>query len=517
MILSIIVIAVLGVVAFFHYTQGLFNSTVSLVAAAVATFVAFGFHESLLRTIGPDLLGAYGDAVALTALFAVTYALLRAFLDSFLPSNVRYPVVFDKAGAAVAGLIVGFFASGIVATMAQMLPFGGAMLMHEPYEMADYEFPADRRLAGSLYRVKRDDPSDIPMTTVVADRIGGPDAVTTRTSLWLPVDQWLAGLVGRVSNDMGGSLSGTSDFGRIYPEGGGGFVDALYGRRVGIESAAKRYAVNFGERVDVRLGDRGGLFAMTFGENSQFGDDIPTAAGDDWFRERKIEPTYRPAADVTPIVVRLMFGEDAGTDGLVRFGPANARLAIGGKQMFPIGTLDSSRILVLASPDDRLLASTGVDLVYEVPTNLLDGQSMPDGAFLEFKELARLPLGGQRIYQYVTQDGRTQVLRKETTKRRLDDALTGVDGGDDLGRGTEAFDMLRMGLTMDPADPAEAELAAQEGRDPEATAGAAASDADAGSSNTPAEEPLDEEGGGNPMDVLRGEAAERNRAIEGDE
>ena len=124
-------------------------------------------------------------------------------------------------------------------------------------------------------------------------------------------------------------------------------------------------------------------------------------------------------------------------------------------------------MLVLTAVDDRLLAESGVDLVYEVPTSLIAGSEMPAGAFLEFKELARLPLGGERIYQYVTADARTQVLRKETTKRRLDDALTGTEGGDNLGRATTAFDDLRATLPTEPADPAEAEAAFLEGRNPE--------------------------------------------------
>ena len=139
MILSIITLVVLAGVAFFHYTQGLFNATVSAISTAIAAVIAFGFNESLNRWFGTDFLGSYGDAACLVALFAFFYADLRGFLDNFLPSNVRYPVAFDKVGAAVMGLVAGFFASGIIAIAAQMLPFGATAVSHAAYEVEDAE------------------------------------------------------------------------------------------------------------------------------------------------------------------------------------------------------------------------------------------------------------------------------------------------------------------------------------------------------------------------------------------
>src|SRR5688572_22106459 len=46
MILSIIIIAVVAGVAYFHYAQGLFGATISATIAIIAAALAIGYHEN---------------------------------------------------------------------------------------------------------------------------------------------------------------------------------------------------------------------------------------------------------------------------------------------------------------------------------------------------------------------------------------------------------------------------------------------------------------------------------------
>jgi hypothetical protein len=389
--------------------------------------------------------------VVTALLFALTYAILRAVLDNFLPSNVRYPVALDKGGAAVMGIVAGVLASGTLGVIAQQLPFGASAVGYSPYELEDSELNANRRLAPTFYKTERGGSTVIETKNVMAvDQIGIEDE---REGLWLPVDQWVLGLVDQVSGS-GGSLEGPADFAAVYPGGAAGYVDALYGRRIGRQLSAQNVAVVNEERQDVKLADNGGLFQFNTDEGTQFGGGILQVAGEDWQDVRgRVDETYRVPNGKRGLVLRLRFGDDAG-DGYTRFGTGNVRLVAGGEQYFPIGTLEGARVLARHSPDDRLLARTGVDLVFEVDPDVLTGDPtrMTEGAFVEFKETARLPLGERRVFAWVTETARSDVLRKETAARRIAVAL----GGDDRDR--SAFEALREAL---PAQAESAEAAEQ--------------------------------------------------------
>src|SRR5690606_5385390 len=101
----------------------------------------------------------------------------------------------------------------------------------------------------------------------------------------------------------------------------------------------------------------------------------------------------------------------------IRFSPGTARLVAGGRQYFPIATLESGTVAVHHRPDDYLMAASGADLIYEVDNaTAIDEGKMVDGAFFEFKRYARVDLGGQRIYNVVTKSPMTHVERKLPVK-----------------------------------------------------------------------------------------------------
>src|SRR5262245_36905201 len=111
MILTLIVLVLVGVITFFHYVQGLFSAALSAMIAVIASVVAFAFHEPIVRMLGkfPE----YSPAIAMVLVFAICYGLLRFLFDKYIPGNVQVPLILDKVGAAIMGLVAAMFSVGV--------------------------------------------------------------------------------------------------------------------------------------------------------------------------------------------------------------------------------------------------------------------------------------------------------------------------------------------------------------------------------------------------------------------
>ncbi len=520
MILNVIILVVLLAIAYFHYAQGLFSATVSAACAGIAALMAFAFHESLAR-VGGGAMGSFGDAVSLVGLFAIIYLVLRFIIDNFMVGNVRYPVALDKIGAAVMGLIAGIFTTGIIALTAQQLPFGPDIAMYERFSNEDLEIAARVRLSRVYNIDSRDSGGDLLTYSdvVTAPVLGANDETGGANDLWVPTDSWLVSLVNKLSS-ADGSLSGNSPISSVYPEGADGYKNALFARRIGLQRSASQVAMNTSESQQVSLAAPGGLFLIGTEEGQQYEGGILQIDGEDRGRDSlAIDKLRRPAQGKSLVVIRTLFDKDAADKrSYIRFGLGNARLVAGGKQYFPVGTLESSRLFAAGRPDDFVLTEGGADLVFEVDTATAlapNGSAMAADAFLEFKELARVPLGGDRIFAFVTQDARSHVLRKELLKEWISSRLLDTDIADPTA--TTAFAELRNTMPEVPADPEAAEMRFLGGGDPNdpttsPTTSPSTSPAP-GDDATNEGEPGEQDGGALGIgDALR----DRNRQLQGD-
>jgi len=122
MIMLVITFLIVGVIVFFHYIQGFFSATISAVIAVFAAVIAFSYHETLANLVAGKA-NDYAQPIALFALFGLIYILCRVVFDKYVTGNLRLPLVADKIGAVVMGLVAGIFAAGIVTIAAQELPF----------------------------------------------------------------------------------------------------------------------------------------------------------------------------------------------------------------------------------------------------------------------------------------------------------------------------------------------------------------------------------------------------------
>src|SRR5687767_15575014 len=104
MLLSLICLILIGVIAFFHYTQGFWSATLSAFLTILAAALAVSYHEVVVTSLLKGQVADHAHAIALIAIFALSYLILRVMFDMMIPGNIRFPVIADKVGAGAMGL-----------------------------------------------------------------------------------------------------------------------------------------------------------------------------------------------------------------------------------------------------------------------------------------------------------------------------------------------------------------------------------------------------------------------------
>src|SRR5438067_853723 len=93
MIFSIIILLLVGGIAYYHYAQGFFSATMSAMIAVVAAVLAVSYHETLVLTLLKGKFADYAIGMGMIAIFALIYIVLRTVFDKAVPGNIRLPVI----------------------------------------------------------------------------------------------------------------------------------------------------------------------------------------------------------------------------------------------------------------------------------------------------------------------------------------------------------------------------------------------------------------------------------------
>jgi hypothetical protein len=411
MILSIVIIAVVAGIAYFHYAQGLFGATISTIIAVIAAALAVGYHENLVNALLGGAVGDYANAGALAAIFALVYVVGRVITDKAIPGNVRLPLMVDRVGGAAMGVIAGLFTAGIVALIAQSLPFGPAVGGYTRYPLV-----SSREVTVVPSGASR--AVDMEVIDQLEDDTFDPDK---RKKLIIPVDDMVLGFVNKQSD--GGSMAGARTLESIHPN----YPDELFAQRLGVQVGAKRTAFNGKGKPQVSVPEDGVFVILN---------DLTKTQIDAELNELHLrEVAHKRAGNQAQLVVRVVFGKDAADDdGNVRVSPASVRLVAGGENVYPVGTLENG-VLFANKVDDFLFinvkgADAGADFVFFVnPDDVVTGGSgavdpksaskdpkdapkVKDGVFLEVKRLARVDLSGKSVGLTVPKAENVQVERK---------------------------------------------------------------------------------------------------------
>jgi hypothetical protein len=446
---AILIILLIGLVAFFHYIQGFFSAALSAIFAVIAAAVAIGYHETIVNMLKPGKFADNATAVILCSLFAVTYVVLRLIFDRAVPGNVRLQSTIDKVGAGVMGLIAGAFTGGVFAVAAQTMPFGPTIFGYSRYATES------RKDISFLI-----DPNGRAQTRDITDEMKSEKyEEKDKTPLLLPVDDWVLGAVSGLSD---GSLAGDRPMSRIHAD----YLQEAYGPRVALEVGARRTASNFEGSSQINAEKVWLADSLKQVEDSE----LPEIRGKGSKRkevteeatlakgERKPDPGTSPKL----VIIRVRVNVDA-TDGekskIFRFSTGSVRLVVHeknpatgeyngkAKNYYAIGTMDTwgggtfwPNHISDALFEDAT-AKEGVDLVFSVDdkdelTDPATGgapssrggaaaakaaaggpQLIRKDVFLEVKRLARMDLSNKAIEPGPwTPDPKYIPLRKQRLK-----------------------------------------------------------------------------------------------------
>jgi hypothetical protein len=420
MVFGIIIIALIGVIAFFHYTQGFWSATLSAVCAVFAAALAVGYHENVVNTLLKGKMADQANAIAIVAVFALTYLILRIIFDKAIPGNLRLPVIIDKIGAGIMGFFAAIFSVGVVAVAAQTLPYGVTVGGFARYPLAE-----DR--TASMPIQGKQQYQEIPVSDQLEpDRLAPED----RKTLWVPVDDWVMGLVSHLSD--GGSIAGARPLKSVHPN----YLDEVFAQRLGIQTGGARVATNAVKpQISIKGVFRTGALPQMDGETPN------------------MRPTGKPVKVPDPkggeslLVVRVQFDTGTGdvekSQRFVRFSMGSIRLVArseeGPTNIYPVGTVEAGSTLLANRMDDFLFINEGsaADVAFIVRNDdvfagkPVEGKSlkMKDGVFIEVKRLAREELGGKDVKEGVTPDKSVSVIRKLAITEGLKKGLAAPAGG----------------------------------------------------------------------------------------
>jgi hypothetical protein len=428
MVLSIVVILLVGIIAFFHFTEGFLTALISAISAVLAAALAVGYCEPVVANVFHATMADCSDSIALVLLFVVGYTVIRMLFDKLIPGNVRTPATLDKVASAAMGLVAGTYAVGIFVIALQMLPYGPTISF---FGYARFPVVATRAVYvhGSGYASDLDAVVNDQMVDATLD----PEKETQR--LWLPVDDLVLNTVGHLSD--GGSLAGARTLASVHPD----WLGELFGERLGEQTGNRRNALVAPGTTPVTVE---GVYApASLPAYDGYGENPKRAKLDTELRPPGYKSPYgdtiKAGGGKLPLVVRIKLrpGVTDDADHFFRFSPGQVRLALrqpNGDGEFgpatnynPIGTMEDGKVITSRVDDFLFLnmaQATGFDAVFMVDKSALvdrkdKAAEVAPGTFIVVKRLATIDLSGTPVGDAIPPDAGQKVLRSEALQFEL--------------------------------------------------------------------------------------------------
>ncbi|GIK20042.1 MAG: CvpA family protein [Leptolyngbya sp. PLA2] len=161
MFMSLLAIAVIGLLGYIWMTRGFFSALIHMVCVIIAGAIAFAFWEPLSHLIlakGPEdrkftafVLGT-AWAWGLVLPFAASLALLRLGVDKLIPANVQVQSTVSYVGGAACGAVSGVITAGILVIALGTMRMSSDFLGYQPIR---YQGESLQRTGGLIVPVDR--------------------------------------------------------------------------------------------------------------------------------------------------------------------------------------------------------------------------------------------------------------------------------------------------------------------------------------------------------------------------
>jgi hypothetical protein len=129
-------LAVMGIIGYIYFREGLFTAAVMMVNVFLAGLLTFNFFEPLADSMGTafrrTFLQGYEDFLAMIGLFCLFLGVLRGLTNNLNDTLIEYPMVPQQFGALACGVIAGYLLSGFLVCSMQTLPWSEGFLGFEP-------------------------------------------------------------------------------------------------------------------------------------------------------------------------------------------------------------------------------------------------------------------------------------------------------------------------------------------------------------------------------------------------
>jgi uncharacterized membrane protein required for colicin V production len=398
MILSVIVLILIALVAYYHYSQGLFTAAISVGCALIATLVAFGYYENMLNVIGAGKMSDMAAGAMLMLLFGVTYLVLRIVADAVVPGNVSFPLYVERAGAGILGVVAGILSVGTFAVATQLMPFGPAVGMATKYDVADREgIVISNTVFGTINARSKD-------SGVQNELVNNNFDPANESNLWVPADNLVLSIVKLAS---AGSFGDAQAFGDVHPD----LPLEAFANRIGPDPSTNRVAIN---TTKLKAVDISGVYTTG-----------PVDAADAELTDSRPgkKPITLPGKPDNVLVLRVDLQDNiSDKDGFVRVTPAGVRLVVDGVTYHPAGTMAKAGLISLNRLDDQIPIvmhgkGHGADFAFVLPKSVMSriiaaGKTKADAGFFELKLFGRVDLGNRPVAAYTGPTEAQQVLSK---------------------------------------------------------------------------------------------------------
>lgn len=331
---SLLMLAIMAGCAVYLFLKGTLAQGVGMIFnALIAGFVAFGFYELVtgyLIKYSPGM-AVWAPMICFLLLVILVFAILQAAAMQIDKEKIDFGKLPEQIGRPVAGVILGYLATGYLLVAAAMAPIPSQY----PYERFD-----DRN----------------------------PNLSSPNEALLSP-DGFVAGLFGIVSTGSFSPLGEPKSFGMLHA----GFIDQLYLNRLKAKDAPLMTA-----NEAIRTPGKDGVWEAPENLRDTGGKPVPSQAGKNLM--------------LVQVEIRQAAMKDASKFTLSQFrlvcGPKTAAgpLAAKGEAVYPAGyigaggRLETKPLGEIISIDPAKVSSDGVriDLAFQVPTGLTP-------ALIEFK------------------------------------------------------------------------------------------------------------------------------------